>query len=305
MRPELDIVIPCYGDVDLVKTSIRSVLGQSDGSWQLILLDDGMPGAPLRQWVSALGDPRVRYVRNEVNLGVNGSFAAALALTSREYVVFMGADDVMLPGYVAQLRDALRRFPGATVVQPGVQVVDSQGRPSRGLADRVKEATRPRLREMTLLEGEKLVASLMQGNWTYFPSLCWRRDAVVSFGFRPGLEVALDLALLVDVLRAGGSLLVDPEPAFCYRRHDASYSSTVAVSGHRFAEERALFGQLADECQAHGWPHAARAARLHLTSRLHAASLLPETLRARNLPITAALVRHVLAGPERSPQGVS
>ena len=84
-----------------------------------------------------------------------------------------------------------------------------------------------------------------------------------------GLDVVLDLALLVDLAFAGEALAYDPRVLFRYRRHDASVSSVQAVDGRRFAEENAFFDGEAQRCAARGWTRAARAARLHVTSRLH------------------------------------
>ena len=72
------------------------------------------------------------------------------------------------------------------------------------------------------LSGESLARSLLRGNWTYFPALCWRTSVVQGIGFRSGLNVVQDLALLLDVSLQGGALLLDPEVTFAYRRHAAS-----------------------------------------------------------------------------------
>ncbi|CEH05750.1 Protein of unknown function [Propionibacterium freudenreichii] len=80
----------------------------------------------------------------------------------------------------------------------------------------------------------------------------------------------------------GGSLLVDSQLAFMYRRHSSSDSSVRALSGTRFDEERRFFENMAAEMAAKGWDRAARVARLHLSSRSHAATLLPGALRNGN-----------------------
>jgi hypothetical protein len=160
------------------------------------------------------------------------------------------------------------------------------------MVDRVKARTRPRLGDTTLLGGEPLLASLLRGNWTYFPSLCWRTDAVREIGFRPQFHVVQDLALLVDVVLAGGELALAPEVAFQYRRHQGSDSSVKTLTGSRFDEEKDYFGLIAAELDRRGMGRAARAARWHLTSRLHAAALLPTAVRGRDTAALARLVRH-------------
>jgi hypothetical protein len=71
-------------------------------------------------------------------------------------------------------------------------------------------------------------------------------------------------------------------------------SSTRAHDGTRFAEERAFFAEAAARFDALGWPRAARAARWHLTSRLHALRTLPGLLAAGHLDAARAGLRGAL-----------
>jgi hypothetical protein len=209
-------------------------------------------------------------------------------------VVVMGADDLMLPNFLQVAVDALARFPAAAVVQCGVAVIDEHGRLVRPLGDRVKQRYAPRADEAVLLAGEQLAGSLLRANWTYFPSLAWRTDTVRRIGFRQGLHVTQDLALILDTARDGGGLVVDPALAFLYRRHSGSDSSVKALDGRRFDEERELFAAEAADLARRGWPRAARAARRHVTSRLNALVLLPVAVRAGDRAALGKLVRHIV-----------
>ena len=163
------------------------------------------------------------------------------------------ADDVMLPGYVRTVRGVLETHPEAAVVQPGVEVVDEHGRVSRPPGDLVKRRLQPSGDGPVAMAGESLAARLLLGNWTYFPSLCWRTDVIRRIGFRPDFHVVQDLALLMDVVLDGGVLVFTPEVVFQYRRHRSSDSALKSVTGYRFAEEAALFGLMADACRDRGW----------------------------------------------------
>lgn len=260
-------MIPFYGDVAQFRQAVTSVLNQDDPEFTLTVVDDCYPSSQPREWLESLDDPRVRYLRNEDNLGVNGNFRRCVELVKQPYFVVMGCDDVMLPDYLSTVRALATQHPDAAVIAPGVEVIDDADRPVRPLGDRMKSVLAPS--RASVLSGERLATSLYHGNWTYFPSLLWRTEVVRAVGFRTGLEVVLDLALLVDLAFAGEALAYDPRVLFRYRRHDASVSSVQAVDGRRFAEENAFFDGEAQRCAARGWTRAARAARLHATSRLH------------------------------------
>lgn len=289
--PSLEVVIPFHGDPAYFRETVRSLLAQTDPDWTATVLDDHYPDPAVSAWVTEVGDPRLRVIRNESNLGANGNYRLALEIASADYVVILGADDRLLPDYVRRVREVIDRT-GASVVQPGVRVIDQDGIPWAPLTDRIKARLRPD-GHLTVHRGEGVTTSLLQGNWTYFPSLCWRRATIEPLGFR-GYDVVQDLALLVDTLLAGGTLAVDSQVVFEYRRHAASDSAVRAVAGSRFVEEADYFRTIADELAARGWLRARRAARLRLMSRAHAASLLPRAARS-DLGSAWHLARHALS----------
>ena len=275
-------MMPFYGDVAQFQQAVRSVLGQGHGELRLVVVDDCYPDPTPREWLTDLDDPRVTYLRNEANLGVNGNFRRCVDLVEAEHFVVMGCDDIMHPEYLSTVAERAAAHPEASVIQPGVEVIDDAGAVITPLGDRIKARLAPGY--ATVLSGEAMATSLYHGNWTYFPSLLWRTEPVRRVGFRPGLEVVLDLALLVDLAADGGSLVYDPAVVFSYRRHAASVSSVRATDGRRFDEESEFFAGEARRCTERGWPRAARAASWHLTSRLHCAQARAGAILARLIP---------------------
>ena len=319
----VDVLLPYYGDVAMMKQAVESILAQTSSDWTLTVIDDGYPDESIPGYFDALAaqDSRVTYVRNNENLGANGNYRKALTFVRSELAVVMGADDVMLANYLETVVAAHEQFPSAQIIQPGVEVIDELGRPGMGLADRVKRIYAPRVHRSQgsngphghsgspdsagrrLLSGEPLAISLMRVNWLYFPSICWKSDALVAMSFREGLNVVQDLALALDLVKGGGGLVVDSSVCFQYRRHRRSDSSWRALEGTRFLEERAFFTGMAAEFEAMGWRRAARTARLHLSSRLNAATLLPKAWRTKQHEGVRNLREHVLARPGRPNRG--
>lgn len=288
----VDVLFPYYGDVELMKQAVRSVIGQTHTDWRMIVLDDGYPDDSIPGWFASLNDDRITYIRNEQNLGANGNYTKALTFVENELVTVMGADDVMLPNYLEWLVAAAAAHPDAEVFQPGCVVIDEHNALSNTLVERTKAYYRPK--ETSLLSGEELAVSLLRGAWHYFPSLGWRAKTITELGFRPGLNVVQDLALILDVALKGGALFYDAQVAFMYRRHKASDSSWRALEGTRFDEEREYFNAIAREMQAKGWHRAARVARLHVSSRLHALTLLPKAALAKKWDGVKNLARHLV-----------
>jgi hypothetical protein len=156
----------------------------------------------------------------------------------------MGADDVLHPNYASTVSRAIARHPDAAMIQPRVRVIDEHGRPSRPLADRVKTWLAPRADRDRVLSGEHLAASLLRGDWVYFPALTWRRDALAGRTFRDDMETVFDLGFLMDVVMTGSTFVLLTTEAFSYRRHRGSVSSQTALNTVRFEEESRLFAEL-------------------------------------------------------------
>ena len=292
--PVVEFAIPAYGDGALLRQAVDGVLRQDAPNWRLTVVDDragtepaGTPGEAavdtLGAELAALADPRVSYLRNPVNLGINRNFQRCLEVATAELVVLLGADDRPLPDYVRTVTEVARAHPDVDLIHPGVRVIDARGEPHRPVGDRIKAAMRtrvPRGRQVRVTGGERLAASLLRGNWMYFPSIAFRREAAVRHGFRPGYDVVLDLDLYLRMLLDGSRVAMVRRVCFEYRRHAASLSSTEALSGDRFDEELRYFAEVRADLRAAGWNAAARAAGWHVTSRLHALLVAPAALRA-------------------------
>lgn len=278
----VELVVPFYGSPAYLQLAVRSVLAQDVPDWRLTVVEDGpQRGFATHEWLASLQDPRIRYFGSTDRLGIARNFQRSLDLATGEYVVLLGCDDLLLPPYVRTVRKLAEMFPGAAILQPGVEVIDGTGRAVTPLGDRVKSWLRPRGKRIVEMSGEQALTRLLHGNWLYFPSLCWRRDAIAVHGFRTDLPTALDLDLIARVVMSGGTIAYDPRVVFRYRRHAASASSRTAAARSRFAEEALVHAEIARRAHEIGWHRARRAAVLRTTSRLHHA-LVAGSMLARD-----------------------
>ncbi|WP_433614932.1 glycosyltransferase family 2 protein [Dactylosporangium sp. CA-139114] len=296
----LDIMLPHYGELPLLKIAVESVLAQTDERWRLTVFDDNpaerVTGVP--EYFAGLDDPRVRYERNPRNLGITRNFQQCVDRAEAPFMVMMGCDDVMLPGYVARVHALIEQYPDAVLVQPGVEVIGTDGAVVRTLADTTKRKVyAPKIDGTVRMAGEELAVSLLRGNWLYFPSLAWRTSEAQAVGFDLELTVIQDLKLILALVSRGGSLVADSEVVFQYRRHNESLSASSAVTGGRFSEARAFFLSAAKDMDAHGWPRAGKAARWHLSSRIHALTMLPAAAKQRSAGSVRVLTRYAFGKP--------
>lgn len=288
----IEFLMPFYGSFELFRAAVESVRNQDDEDWILTVVDDKYPDLAPGRWVQSLNDPRIRYIRNETNLGVSGNFRKCADLATEQWVCIIGCDDIALPGYVGRMKTVAAAHPQADYIQPGVSIISEDGRLIRPLPDRIKAVYAPR-KLPAVLSGEHLATSLSRACWTYFPSICWRREALAKFPFDADLDVALDLDVQLRIADAGGTLVADDDVTFQYRRHRASVSSWTANDGSRFDEERRVLENAADRAEAQGWRSARRAATRRWSSRFNAVTRLPSAIRAKDRRGVVSLMRHI------------
>ena len=295
---KLDIMLPFWGSPDYLFETVESVLAQDCDGWRLVVVDDRYPDERVAAYFAELHHPRVHYIRNEKNLGITENYERCLELAESEYMMFLGCDDIMQPHYVSTILAAIERAPGIDIIQPGVQTIGAQGEPVRALGDRIKSFLRPSTPDgPRIISGEGAAATLLTGDWLYWPSLTFRTAVLRATPFREGFPLIQDLGVVIDILAAGGRILVEPTVCFSYRRHESSASGSKLMDGSRFADERRYFALASEAMRANGWRRASRAARLHATSRLYAASLIPKAIITRDGRSFKELSRHIFSNP--------
>ena len=79
----LDILVPYWGDPDLMRETVESVFAQERDDWRLLVVDDANPDPQISEWLGALGDPRVTVVRHETNIGITANYRECLTTVTR------------------------------------------------------------------------------------------------------------------------------------------------------------------------------------------------------------------------------
>ena len=293
----LQIFVPFWGDPALLYDTVDSVRAQRNPDWQLIVIDDCYPDPTVAERFAQETDPRITYQRNAVNLGITENYREAIRQANEPYITILGCDDVLHPGYVDVIARTIAAVPDADVIQPGVDVVDENGRTVHPLVDRVKQGLlAPRGGSgIAVRTRERMATSLIRGDWLYWPSLTFRTETLRRIDFRDGLPIIQDLALLMDIAFDGGTLAYNPTRAFSYRRHSGSASQKTLLDGRRFRDERTYYAQATSLARARGWSPTARAARWRTMSRLHAVAELPGVFWHGNRAGIGSTLAHVFA----------
>lgn len=104
--PETSVVVPTYNRAESLPRAIESVLEQTCGDFELIIVDDASTDETPTV-VEKFDDDRIRYHRFEESRGANAARNAGVDLAVGRYVSFLDSDDEMHPEYLERVVDTL------------------------------------------------------------------------------------------------------------------------------------------------------------------------------------------------------
>ncbi len=110
MAPKITVLLPVYNGQHYIAKAIDSVLSQTFGDFELLIVDDGSTDDTARI-IGAFRDSRIRMVRNERRLKLSGALNRGLDLARGQYIARMDADDICLPKRLAIQAAFMDRHP--------------------------------------------------------------------------------------------------------------------------------------------------------------------------------------------------
>lgn len=292
-QPTVGIAIPYWRRPDLLRAVLASVVAQTDPNFTVVVIDDCSPEGGAEEAVATLGDARVRFVRNEENLGLSRNFNRCLVEPGTDVVAIVHADDLLEPGYVATIRAAHADVPDAACVAPWTTPIDATGAPAVTLVDRLKHARWPHA-QRSELRGDAGLARLMHTFLVYTPAMSYRPALLPTGGFPEGWKQVMDVDLYARLLLDGGVILLDRTPSYRYRRHDGTETSRNGRAFTRLAEETEMAKQISQAARARGWRRSTFAADLRWSIRLNGIASLLGSI-GRSAPGRRAAIAHVLS----------
>lgn len=122
------VIIPLYNKAPYLQRALDSVNAQSCPADEIVIVNDGSTdGGDLLAKMQR--DPCVRVI-DQLNQGVSVARNVGIENTTQPYVAFLDADDEWLPGFLAQIKQMIERFPEAGLYGTGFATV-AKGRQVR------------------------------------------------------------------------------------------------------------------------------------------------------------------------------
>ncbi len=208
----VSVVIPCFGQSHFLAEAIESVLAQTYPHLEIVVIDDGSPDNASK---IASRYPGVRCAR-EQNGGMAEARNVGLRSTNGDFLVFLDADDRLLPDAVEAGLRTLEQHPEAAAAVGTYRRIAEDGTPLP-------------THDQPLVEHDHY-AELMRRNWAGFPARAIYRRAVFEHvkGFDPDMEAVADFALTLAItrnfpVRSHGTLVAE------HREHGTNVSGDAGL----------------------------------------------------------------------------
>lgn len=125
--PTVTIIVPAYRRLTYLREAVASASAQTYIDFELIVSDDSA-SEEIEAYVASLKDPRLRYRKNERNLGIALNNLAAFAEARGRFIASLHDDDTWEPDFLATLVPILEADPELTVVFCDHHLMDGDGR---------------------------------------------------------------------------------------------------------------------------------------------------------------------------------
>ena len=125
MNPKVSVLIPVYNASSFLRETINSVLNQTFSDFELILLNDCSQDNS-EQIISEFDDDRIRYYKNERNLGITPTRNKLIDFSKGEYLAVLDNDDIMRPDRLEKQVRYLDEHQDVSVVGSYFELFDSK-----------------------------------------------------------------------------------------------------------------------------------------------------------------------------------
>ena len=228
-RPRLSVILPTWNRMQYLPQALDSVLAQEDADFEVIVSDNASTDGTAEYMAQFANHPRVRYSRNETNLGMVGNWRKAIFELARgEWFLLMSDDDYFIdPHY---LHDALTLIEQSDprFVYAGGDVLDIESGHTRRLTPPFAPG---------LVDGGQVFASrgTVEPQDIILCNMLFRVADARRLGFLNNENNLSTDSELYLKLCAEGSVGVIPRPVCVYRWHPGNLIKTVHQHPERLA----------------------------------------------------------------------
>ena len=222
--PKVSVNICCYNSERFIEQTVKSVLAQTYGDLEIVIVDDGSTDRT-GEIIKSIADDRIKYHHQE-NHGLSYARNRAIDLSRGEYIAFLDHDDTWLPEKLAKQVALFQKDSALGLVY------------SDCYAHNLITGQKVRYSEMTTLYRGRVLEQLFHVDFIPVLTAVIKREVIGKVGkFDLNYKIAEDYEFFV---RVADQYPVDfvPEPLAVYHLHEDN--SVKKQRRNCFLEEKAL-----------------------------------------------------------------
>jgi glycosyltransferase involved in cell wall biosynthesis len=226
--PKISLGMPVYNGRAYIIDALDSILAQTFDDFELIISDNASTdntGEICKEY--AAKDRRVRYFRNDVNIGASKNFNRAFQLSFAEYFKWVAHDDLLNPDYLSKCMQVLQGDESIVLCYSNTARIDENGHitgdyPSDNAKVFDSRKVSERFREVT---------DMRHWNMVFYGLI---RSGALSKTRLLGGYVGSDRTLTAE-LALLGRLYKIPEPLFFRREHPEASTQKLKIPQERYS----------------------------------------------------------------------
>lgn len=207
---KVSILMPVYNAEQYLAEAIDSILNQTFGDWELILINDGSTDSS-EDIISRYKDNRISYYKNSENKGLIYTRNRLIEIAGGEYIAFLDSDDLSLPDRLKTQVDFLDNNPQYAMCGTWGKMIDGKG-------NSLRKINMP-------AEYESIKCSLLFISTFVQSSIMIRREVLLQNPYDKDFPLAEDYELWCRLSRSY-KLKNIPKHLTCYRWHGDNISQS-------------------------------------------------------------------------------
>ena len=179
----ITVLMPVYNAEKFLKEAIDSILAQTFTAFEFLIIDDASADSSAAI-IQHYNDPRIRYIKNESNLGISATLNRGIELANTEWIARMDADDISYPDRLEKQFRHCEAVPDCALISCWARVITED-----------KQEVRTEH-----YKSNYYYYNLTFECWIYHPTVLFRKSAVMDVGMYR-VPYAEDYELFWQLLR--------------------------------------------------------------------------------------------------------
>lgn len=171
-KPKVSICIPNYNYSHFIGEAIQCALEQTYKNFELIIVDNCSTDNS-EEVIKRFSDPRIRFYKNDRNIGLTRNWNRCLSLARGEYITLLHADDKITPNSIEKRVEILDRNPTVGLVYASCIYIDGKGAVTGEFHPYDKDC---------IMRGEDEFKRLVLGNHFTTPTIMVRKKCYEALG---------------------------------------------------------------------------------------------------------------------------